>query len=527
MILIVDDRQENIYSLQKILELNHFEVDSATSGEDALKKILKNTYELIILDVQMPGMDGFEVAEAIKGYSRSKDVPIIFLSAVNIEKKFIAKGYTSGGIDYIAKPFDPDILLLKVKTFCRLQQQTNELNAIHKTLREEIEFRKQAESDLSQSVDELRSILESIPQIAFTANAGGAIEFINQHWYQYSRGKEVLPKTAPGEVSVADCIREAIASGNAFVSEISIRALDQQQYRFHTLTMTPIRKNGQIVKWVGMFTDIHEQKMANQLLEQRVTERTVQLQNMNNELEATNHELQQFAYVASHDLKEPLRKIHFFSDLIKTRHLKENPDAIADMDKIIRSSERMRSLIMDILDYSKVSVPDTFEPANINGIINDILADMEMLITEKQAVIEVQNIPQLDVNPAQIRQVFQNILSNAIKFSRPHVPPLITVEACLVADKTADSPPCENGRYCRIEIADNGIGFNEKYLDKIFVIFQRLNSKEEYEGTGIGLAIVKKIVDTHKGIITASSTEGAGSRFVIVLPVHQNDHHLS
>jgi signal transduction histidine kinase/FixJ family two-component response regulator len=523
MILIVDDRQENIYPLQKILELNGFEVDAATSGEEALKKILKVQYDLIILDVQMPGMDGFEVAETIKGHSKSKDIPIIFLSAVNVEKKFVTKGYTSGGIDYIAKPFDPDILLLKVKTFHKLQRQTAELNDIHKTLREEIEFRKQAENDLSQSVDELRSILQSIPQIAFTANAGGAIEFINQHWYQYSRSKDVLPKTEPGKLSVADCIRQAITSKEPFVAEICIRALEQQEYRYHTLTMTPVKKHDAITKWVGMLTDIHEQKMANQLLEQRVAERTLQLQNSNAELEASNHELQQFAYIASHDLKEPLRKIHFFSDMIKSRYLNGNVDAMSNMDKIIRSSERMRSLIMDILDYSKLSIPDSFEATDINAVINEILGDMDLLIMEKQAQIEVQEIPRLEVNASQIRQVFQNILSNAIKFSRDTVPPVVRITATRVTDKQVNSRPDVNGRYCKIEITDNGIGFNERYLDKIFVIFQRLNSREEYEGTGIGLAIVKKIVDTHKGLLTAKSIEGEGSTFQIILPIQQNN----
>ena len=120
MILIVDDKRENILSLKKILEINDFKVDTASSGEEALLKILKNAYFLIILDVQMPGMDGFEVAEAISGTSKTKDIPIIFLSAVNTEKKFITKGYASGAIDYITKPFDPDILILKVKTFYRL-----------------------------------------------------------------------------------------------------------------------------------------------------------------------------------------------------------------------------------------------------------------------------------------------------------------------------------------------------------------------------------------------------------------------
>ncbi|RXK86333.1 hybrid sensor histidine kinase/response regulator [Filimonas effusa] len=523
MILIVDDRQENIYSLQKILELNGFEIDAATSGEEALKKILKVQYDLIILDVQMPGMDGFEVAETIKGHSKSKDIPIIFLSAVNIEKKFITKGYTSGGIDYIAKPFDPDILLLKVKTFHKLRRQTIELNETQKTLRAEIEYRKQAESDLSESVDELRSILQSIPQIAFTANAGGAVEFINQHWYRYSRSKDVLPKTLPGKTSVADCIRKAIGSGKPLVEEVCIRDLEFHLFRYHTLTMTPVKKNDIITKWVGMFTDIHEQKMANQLLEQRVAERTLQLQSSNAELEASNHELQQFAYIASHDLKEPLRKIHFFSDLIKSRYLNGNEDAVANMDKIIRSSDRMRNLIMDILDYSKLSIPESFERVDLNAVINDILVDMDLLIIEKKAIIDVCTIPQLEVNASQIRQVFQNILSNALKFTRTGTQPVISIKASLVADKQLDSPETPDGPFCRIEIADNGIGFNEKYLDKIFVIFQRLNSREEYEGTGIGLAIVKKIVDTHKGLLTARSVEGEGSTFVIILPVHQNN----
>lgn len=124
MILIVDDNQDNIFSLKTLLSLHHFEVDSASSGEEALKKLLKRSYALVILDVQMPDMDGFEVAEAISGYSKLRDIPIIFLSAVNTHKRFITRGYTSGGIDYVTKPFDPDILLLKIKTFYRLSEQT-------------------------------------------------------------------------------------------------------------------------------------------------------------------------------------------------------------------------------------------------------------------------------------------------------------------------------------------------------------------------------------------------------------------
>ena len=166
MILIVDDKSENIIALKRILEKHKFEVDTALSGEEALKKVLKNNYDLIILDVQMPGLDGFEVAESISGYSKTKDIPIIFLSAVNVNKQFISKGYASGGRDYLVKPFDPDVLVLKVKTFIKLYEQTTALQNMQQVLVEEIEFRKQAERTkdeiITMASHELKTPLTSI-----------------------------------------------------------------------------------------------------------------------------------------------------------------------------------------------------------------------------------------------------------------------------------------------------------------------------------------------------------------------------
>jgi len=161
MILIVDDSPENIFTLKTLLELHAFPTDSASGGEEALRKTLKNSYALIILDVQMPGMDGFEVAEALSGNSATKEIPIIFLSAINVEKKYITKGYSSGGIDYVTKPIDPDILLLRVKTFYRIYEQNRVLNEMQDSLKKEIEFRKVAQQeaqDASKRKDEFMSI---------------------------------------------------------------------------------------------------------------------------------------------------------------------------------------------------------------------------------------------------------------------------------------------------------------------------------------------------------------------------------
>jgi two-component system sensor histidine kinase/response regulator len=161
MILIVDDSPENIFSLKTLLELHDFPTDSASGGEEALRKVLKNSYALIILDVQMPGMDGFEVAETLSGNNLSKDIPIIFLSAINVEKKYITKGYSSGGIDYVTKPIDPDLLLLRVKTFYRLYEQNRVLNEMQDSLKKEIEFRKAAQQEAlaaSKRKDEFMSI---------------------------------------------------------------------------------------------------------------------------------------------------------------------------------------------------------------------------------------------------------------------------------------------------------------------------------------------------------------------------------
>ena len=402
MILVVDDNQENLFSMVSLLRLHNLEVDTASSGEEALKKILKSTYSLIILDVQMPEMDGFEVADAISGYSKSKDIPIIFLSAVNTHKKFITKGYSAGAIDYVTKPFDPDILLLKIKTFHRLSEQTRQLNELEKSLRVEIELRKQAEV----------------------------------------------------------------------------------------------------------------------ILEKKVEERTLELRQTNQRLEQSNKDLQQFAYIASHDLQEPLRKIQTFSTITRERHLDDRSKVNYYLERIAVSAKRLRALITELLNYSRISPTEVFVPCNVNVLIDEIFADLEFSSSGQNPVIQVDTIPLIDGIPSQLRQIFQNLLSNSFKFCRADIPCKIYITAERVSECVVDAPVVDNGAYCRITINDNGIGFNDEYKFKIFEIFQRLNDRETYEGTGIGLAIVRKAVDRHRGLIDARGTENEGATFTIVLPIN-------
>lgn len=522
MILIVDDKAENIFSLRRILEINDFEVDSAESGEEALKKILKIPYSLIILDVQMPGMDGFEVAEAISGFSKAKDIPIIFLSAVSIEKKFITKGYAAGAVDYVTKPVDPDIFMFKVKILHKLYEQNRELREIKTTLLEEIDSRTQAEATLSRTVGELSSVMEAMPQIAFTMGPTGEVEYANEQWYLYSDAPTVMPQFHSDD-HCPEKWKECLVQEETIVAEVRIKNIISGDYRYHLLRVIPIKQNDSLIKWVGTFTDIHSQKTANDILEARVRERTEELLYKNKELEASNHELQQFASVASHDLKEPLRKIQIFSSVIKKAYLDRTANSTENIDKVIDAAARMTSLINDLLSYSRLSVDTLFTPTDLNLIISEITGDLEFSIKEKKAKITISDIPTVDAVPGQIRQVFQNLLSNSLKFARTDTIPEIDIKAEKVATLSIDSATDDHGNYCRITVTDNGIGFDEIYLNKIFTIFQRLNPKEKYEGTGIGLAIVKKIIDKHNGIITAKSKENEGASFIFVIPIHQND----
>ncbi|MGZ4038797.1 MAG: response regulator, partial [Bacteroidia bacterium] len=384
MILIVDDKPENVFALKSILELNHFPVDTAESGEEALRKILKTNYTLVILDVQMPEMDGFEVAEMILSYSKSKDTPIIFLSAISKEKKFITKGYKAGAVDYITKPVDPDILLLKVASLYAMSEQKTDLKRVQQVLLREIEARKQSEKELASKNEEMQSVMESMPQIAFTISRSGGVEYINKKWIDYIGNTRELPELFPDNAAVRGRWEASFRKNREFSEEVKLKENGTGTYRHFLLKIIPAIQSNTIIKWVGTFTDIEQQKSVNELLEQKVKERTHELLEKNKELENYNQELQQVSWVLSHDLKQPLRKILTYSSIIRD-HMNGNEDMLPYFNRIVDSTERMTNLINDLLDFSRLPGEIVPGEADLNKIVNDVLSDLEVSIEQSHA----------------------------------------------------------------------------------------------------------------------------------------------
>ncbi|GAA4401020.1 hypothetical protein GCM10023187_14780 [Nibrella viscosa] len=247
-----------------------------------------------------------------------------------------------------------------------------------------------------------------------------------------------------------------------------------------------------------------------------------ELERSNQELKRSNDNLEEFAYVASHDLQEPLRKIQSLGDVLYTHYRYDMPEPATDLiNRMQNASHRMQSLIQDLLAYSRISTQQQpFQPVSLNRLIGDVLTDLEMTVADKQATVTVENLPDITGDPVQLRQLFQNLISNSLKFSRPGFPPMIRIAARLVnyLDIPGEPATGQQQAFWEISVTDNGIGFNEKYTQRIFQLFQRLHGKNQYSGTGIGLAICKRVVDNHKGFITTTSRSGEGSVFRVYLP---------
>ena len=408
-ILLVDDREDNLLSIEAILAPSGYQFVKANSGRQALKVLLAEfDFAIILMDVKMPNLNGFETAALIYERERLRHIPIIFITANNYGDENVFKGYQSGAIDYIFKPFNPDVLRAKVSVLIDLYkknrlllEQEQKLIAINKSLEREVAERKNSEEKVRQLN---RKLLENI---------------------------------------------------------------------------------------------------AN--------------------LESANKDLERFAFMASHDLQEPLRKIRMFSDRLLTKSTNIPEDDAKLVNRIQQAAERMQVLIVDILSFSKVSNDKSaFMESDLNTVIKDVLTDMEDEINSNNATISVQPLPTLLVRPTLMRPLFHNLIGNALKYRKKDEDVSIEIRS-EVTFGISDRDKNLVNKYCRIFIKDNGIGFDQKYADEIFGMFRRLHHNGEYSGTGVGLALCKKIAELHHGFISARSRINEGATFIVSFPLKHEE----
>jgi PAS domain S-box-containing protein len=511
-ILLVDDTPDTLVSLEAALYGLGEELVVAHSGKEALRHLLHNDFAAILLDVRMPEMDGFETAELIRSRPRSRQTPIIFLTGYKNEEHLF-RGYDLGAVDFLFKPIVPEVLRSKVAVFVELGRSSAKLKEQADALRKQAEILTKAEL-------KFRSLLEAAPDAMVMCRDDGEIIMVNSQTevvfgcgrdnllsrnirslvpdWEFQRPAELNQegtiKLQPGEIG-----RELYAvreDGSTFPVAISVRPLYMEEGVVITTAIRDVsvrRRNEE------------EIRQLNATLEQRVLERTEALMR-------SNEELQQFAYIASHDLQEPLRTVSIFAQLLAKRYRgKLDRDADQFIRYIVESSERMERLIHDLLDFSRVDArgTDHFVRTNCDEALNDAIRNLHSLIQENQAVMTLGTLPVVIADPVQVTRLFQNLLVNSIRF-RSEEAPHVRISA-----EPRDSE-------WLFSVRDNGIGIEPQYAEKVFGIFKVLHSRDKYPGSGMGLAICRKIVTRHQGRIWVESELGKGATFYFTLPRYVN-----
>ena len=381
---------------------------------------------------------------------------------------------------------------------------------------------------LLQELDLLRTIIDALPDCIYAKDRQGRFLLNNP---AHAR---VLSVASPAELKgktdfdmfpreLAEHFfadeQKIIATGESVINQEQFKAprgaaADEKAWSLCSKVIWRGRDGG-ILGTVGISRNIHDLKQTQEALRQSEEKQ----RRFAAQLEQSNRELQDFAYIASHDLQEPLRKITVFGERLKE---KAGPTLAAEprdyIERMQKAAARMQQLINDLLAFSRVtSKAHPFTPVNLAVVAREVLEDLESRLEQVQGRVDVGELPVIDADGSQMRQLLQNLVGNALKFRRPDEPPVVKV----AARKFSNAAGRE---VCELTVADNGIGFDEKYLDRIFHVFQRLHTRKEYEGTGMGLAIVRKIALHHGGDVTAKSQPGYGATFIVTLPVgHPRD----
>lgn len=391
---------------------------------------------------------------------------------------------------------------------------------------------KVAEEALRKSEEKFRLLASSIPQFIWTSDPEGNLDYFSDSVFKYT-GMTPAEITNGGWLDVVhpeereENIKKwfhSVNTGEEFKFEHRFRRHDGVYHWQLTRAVAQKDEKGNIQQWVGTSTDIEDHKAFQKNLENLVENRTKELKKANIELENMNKELSSFAYISSHDLQEPLRKIQTFGSIIQQNDFENLSDnGKRNFAKMQLAANRMKMLINDLLTYSRTNSSEkVYEKTDLNLLLSEMHSEFAETLEEKNGRLEINNMPEISAIPFQLRQLFLNLISNALKFTRPEVPPVIRITSKVITgSKIGNEKVFADQKYLHITVADNGIGFNPEYASKIFEVFQRLHGKGEYEGTGIGLAICSKIAENHNAIIRASSEVNEGATFHLYFPMMQ------
>lgn len=557
-ILLVDDKLENLLALEAILEKLGENLVRATSGEEALRCLLHQDFAVILLDVQMPGMDGFETATLIRNRGRSRHTPIIFLTAFSTSDQMLFKGYALGAVDYLLKPLDPNILTSKVTVFVELfkkteavKQQTAQLVAVN--------------TELRQSEERFRSLSTCSPVGIFETDTEGDCKYTNPRYQAICglKASESLEKRWLESVHTEDKER-AIASWSAYICEGREYS---EEFRFQAahgnIRWVQVRSSpmlssqGDLLGYVGTLEDITERKQAEEVRAQVIREQTAR-----QEAEAANRMKDEFLAVLSHELRTPLTSMLGWSKILRTKKLDEKATYRA-LEAIERNAISQMQLIEDILDVSRIirgQLRLNVSAVNLISVMEAALEAVRPLAEPKDIQLNTvldTSIGSVYGDPARLQQIVWNLLTNAIKFTpkggrvevrlskhfgfsisdfgvsaqsndfgfeshSENLDSSNTDESSNLQSKIQSS----KSQYAQIQVIDTGIGISSEFLPKVFERFRQADSTttRSHNGLGLGLAIVRHLVELHKGTIFAQSLgTGQGATFTVRLPLLQDN----
>jgi hypothetical protein len=512
-ILIVDDRADKLLALQAILSSLAQDVMEAHSGKEALRLLLKQDFAVILMDVSMPGMDGFETASLIRQRPRSEHTPIIFVTSIGNTENHISRGYSLGAVDYLLTPIIPEVLRTKVGVFVDLHKQTELIKRQAEQLRSIEQYRHKQElaevSDRLEAETRRNRFFTLAVSLLGIADSSGRWLQTNPAWEQVlgyqpdeMAGHAAAELVHPDEqAAFSEKLRQLKISTDPIKLELRCRHKDGT-WRWLSWTTAPFPAENLLYVFAR---DVTARKQA----EAKVQELTRQLEQRVAALTAANGELESFYYCIAHDLRSPLRSMSGFAKAL----LEDESTNFTDMGReyatrIARSAKYMDLMLLDMLAYSRLARAEiTPVRVSLDEPVHELLAVLDNEIRSRGVQLEVASpLGEVWTHLPTLKQVLSNLVSNGIKFSAPERPPRVRIFTT-VQDK-----------FVRLWVEDNGIGIPPQHHEKIFGLFQRLHDNQTYPGTGIGLALVRKGAERLGGRAGVESQPGQGSRFWVELP---------